>query len=370
MRKVFSYIIIIVFNALILSSTDINALVLISLCIALIFLGTEYIISNSYIIAVIYFIFIVSAIFINELMLFYPIIAAGVFRSLYYCKSKLLYIPYIFSAPVVINIIGSYAPLIFFIEVFGVFLSVILIHSNIKYDELEATLIKTVDDSREIAYLLSERNKNILEKQNYEIYAATLKERNRIAREIHDNVGHLLSRSLLINGAIKALNKQDDLTEPIESMSETLNNAMTTIRKSVHDMHNDSFDLKESIDGLLENFNKCHVDLKYDCSLGLPSDIKYSFISIIKESLSNIIKHSNATNALIIVREHPAIYQLIIEDNGTGNKMANNSDGIGLINMKERIKGLNGNINIKCSNGFKIFITIPKTVNISKGEID
>jgi signal transduction histidine kinase len=43
-----------------------------------------------------------------------------------------------------------------------------------------------------------------MEKQDYEIYLATLRERNRIAREIHDNVGHMLSRSILQIGALKA----------------------------------------------------------------------------------------------------------------------------------------------------------------------
>ena len=51
--------------------------------------------------------------------------------------------------------------------------------------------MKLRDDSTEKNLLLEEKNHMLVEKQNYEIYTATLKERNRIAREIHDNVGHL-----------------------------------------------------------------------------------------------------------------------------------------------------------------------------------
>ena len=65
--------------------------------------------------------------------------------------------------------------------------------------------MKLRDDSTEKNLLLEEKNHMLVEKQNYEIYTATLKERNRIAREIHDNVGHLLSRSILITGAAKAV---------------------------------------------------------------------------------------------------------------------------------------------------------------------
>ena len=62
-------------------------------------------------------------------------------------------------------------------------------------------LKRTRDDSRERDLLLSQKNKALLEKQDYEIYNATLKERNRIAREIHDNVGHVLSKFILMLGA-------------------------------------------------------------------------------------------------------------------------------------------------------------------------
>ena len=50
--------------------------------------------------------------------------------------------------------------------------------------------------------------------QDYEIHLATLKERNRIAREIHDNVGHLLSRSLLQTGALQVMNHDKALDAP------------------------------------------------------------------------------------------------------------------------------------------------------------
>ena len=50
-----------------------------------------------------------------------------------------------------------------------------------------------------------------MEKQDTEIYLATLKERNRIAREIHDNVGHMLSRSILMVGALKTVNQAENL---------------------------------------------------------------------------------------------------------------------------------------------------------------
>ena len=157
----------------------------------------------------------------------------------------------------------------------------------------------------------------LAEKQDYEIYAATLKERNRIAREIHDNVGHLLSRSILITGAAKAINASDALSPVLDDLDHSLNQAMTSIRTSVHDLHDESLNLKEAAESLTSDFTFCPVTLNYDMGFEVPREIKYCFISIVKEALSNVARHSNATLVQITMREHPALYQLCIEDNGT-----------------------------------------------------
>ena len=62
-----------------------------------------------------------------------------------------------------------------------------------------------------------------------DIHAATLKERNRIAREIHDHVGHMLSRSILQLGAILAINKDEKLDIPLRGLKDSLDTAMNNI---------------------------------------------------------------------------------------------------------------------------------------------
>lgn len=241
---------------------------------------------------------------------------------------------------------------------FGTALAYFLEGGTRGYEELDSLYKHTRDDSRELNLLLTEKNHALLEKQDYEIYAATLKERNRIAREIHDNVGHLLSRSILMVGALKAVNQAPGLSDSLNTLDSTLNSAMDSIRSSVHDLHDEAIDLEEAVRGLLKDFTFCPVFFQYDMNREIPREIKYSFISITKEALSNVIKHSHASQVHLVMREHPALYQLCIEDNGTG---AVRSDrGIGLLNMRERVSALKGNIQIQTQNGFRIFITIPK----------
>ncbi|HEX2926653.1 MAG TPA: histidine kinase [Ruminiclostridium sp.] len=215
------------------------------------------------------------------------------------------------------------------------------------------------DVSKENSILLEKKNKDLIEKQDYEINVATLNERNRIAMEIHDNVGHLLSRCLLQLGALMAVNKDVSIKENLSSIKDTMSQAMDSIRRSVHNLHDESIDLYSQINALVSSFTFCDISLEYDISEKVDKKVKYCFIAIVKEAFSNIIKHSTATQARVSLLEHPAFYQLIIHDNG--NVVSYDSDnGIGLSNITERVNALNGNIHINAENGFRIFISIPK----------
>ena len=141
-----------------------------------------------------------------------------------------------------------------YLLIVGILLSLVLKLKEEAYEELEQEYRKTRDDSKERNLLLQEKNRSLIEKQDYEIYTATLQERNRIAREIHDNVGHLLSRSILITGAAKAINASDALSPVLDDLDHSLNQAMTSIRTSVHDLHDESLNLKEAAESLTSDF--------------------------------------------------------------------------------------------------------------------
>ncbi|MDO4272756.1 MAG: histidine kinase [Eubacteriales bacterium] len=238
-------------------------------------------------------------------------------------------------------------------------LACILVQKTSQYEQLLKEYHQVRDDSTEAAMLLQKQNKDLLKNQDYEVELATLAERNRIAREIHDNVGHLLTRSILQVSALLVVHRQDqELTEQLNSVKTTLTDAMDNVRSSVHDLHEDSVDLKQQLTGLLEAFTFCPVQLTFDSGI-LPREINYAVIAIVKEALSNIARHSNATEASVTVLEHPSLYQVVISDNGTKNTVSS-SKGLGLSSMEERIRALDGIFHIDRRSGFKVFISIPK----------
>lgn len=243
---------------------------------------------------------------------------------------------------------------VFVVAVFIRFKSADIVSYKARYYQL-------IDDAKELTLQLNQNNKTLLEKQDNEIYIATLNERNRIAREIHDHVGHQLSSAILQLGALMATCKDISTKDNLIELKRTLNLGMDNIRQSVHNLYDTSIDLDAKLIELIDSFTFCEVI--YDNSLHVPPEQKqcYAIIAIVKEAFSNIIKHSDATNVTLILREHPSLYQLIIHDNGFVSGF-NHDKGIGLKNMEQRVSLLHGHFQIHMTQGFEIFISLPKSI--------
>lgn len=317
-----------------------------------------------------YVIFGFSSLWIPDLLLFFPLL---LYQTLSAGLFPLAVVEFPFWGLLAFRF-HKFPEFLCLAGIFGFILAFFLWSHTRQYEIFTRNFRQSRDDSEEHALLLSEKNKALLEKQDYEIYAATLRERNRIAREIHDNVGHVLSRSILMTAACKTINKNEALDPLLGNLEESLNGAMNSIRSSVHDLHDDAVNLEDAIKGLVKDFTFCPVTLTYDMSRQVPREVKYSLISITKEGLSNVMRHSNADSVNILLREHPALYQLCIEDNGTlgskipdiqtdadSNKMETVSGGMGLSNIRDRVKALGGTVQITQEKGFRIFVTIPKS---------
>ena len=137
---------------------------------------------------------------------------------------------------------------------------------------------------------------------------------------------------------------------------------MNNIRNSVHDLHDESIYLQSALQSLVDSFTFCSVHFQCDISKQIPKNVKYCFLAITKEALNNVMRHSNASRITLTVKEHPAFYQLLIEDNGTTSSHSENMDdtGMGISNMKERVESLHGILHISTDKGFRVFVSIPK----------
>ena len=225
------------------------------------------------------------------------------------------------------------------------------------------------DEQQETSLSLANKNRELMAAQDYEVRLATLSERSRIAREIHDNVGHLLTRSVLQVEALQVVHADDErVRAELASVGATLHEAMDTVRKSVHDLHDDAFDLRARLEGVIGACGIEGVRLVYDVREA-PLPVAYGLVAVVREALSNVAKHSDATRVEVSVVEYPALYQLIVQDNGSrdggeaGLKATGAAPahaGIGLQTMEERVSSLGGRLRTGYRKGFRVFATIPK----------
>lgn len=213
---------------------------------------------------------------------------------------------------------------------------------------------------------LNLKNRELIEKQDYEVTNATLNERNRIAREIHDSIGHTLSSSILQLAALTTIVQDEQIASHLEAVNERLTDGMNSIRASIHNIHDESIDLNLKIKEMVDSFDFCPIDYTYDVERDFSSKAKYALIYIVRESLTNIMKYSNATHVSLNILEMPAFYKIIIHDNGTSFSSSSITTGMGTVSMYDRVNSLGGTININKDNGYRIYITIPtetKTTN-------
>ena len=230
-------------------------------------------------------------------------------------------------------------------------LSLLIKRRTVLAERMKRDYIALRDTTKEFSMQLEAKNKELMEKQDYEVNLATLNERNRIARDIHDSIGHLLSNSILQTGALMATYRNDEaLHGSLDTLKSTLIQGMDSIRESIHDLHDESIDLYTETKALADAFTFCPISMEYDIDGNPDKKIKFALIAVFKEALSNIIKHSDATRVSIVLKEHPALYQLIVKDNGSETEIS--GEGIGLKNITQRVGSLQGIVHIDNGKGF------------------
>ena len=203
---------------------------------------------------------------------------------------------------------------------------------------------------------------------------AHLSERTRIARDIHDNVGHLLTRAIMQTqaGRVVAQSKSDQSTEQIlDDVGKTLDEAMTTIRRSVHDLEDEGTDFASQMEDASSEASM--GQLKVDLNNGIetaPAPVCHCLATILREALTNTVRHSSARSAQVILRDLPAFWQMVVQDDGGIQHSQPDSSpikepglqrGMGLADMEARARALGGTANSGPNRqGWKVFVSLPK----------
>ncbi|WP_332237494.1 sensor histidine kinase [Sporolactobacillus sp. KGMB 08714] len=231
-----------------------------------------------------------------------------------------------------------------------------------RLQESERRFRKIADDERYYIYELEKSKRQILQQAERRTRLAELKERNRIARNLHDTIGHTIAGLYMqLQAAYKVreknLQKSDEL---IEKTVAGLSDALRMVHDTAHDLIPAKTSGLERVRQLIQSFHYC--ELSFACS-GDMKDIPERHWEIIeanvREALTNIFKHSEATKAGIELNGNRHFVRLFIHDNGKGAPVV--QDHLGLNGMKERVSKMGGSLSVDGQSGFKIVCILPLT---------
>lgn len=191
-------------------------------------------------------------------------------------------------------------------------------------------------------------------------------ERKRLARELHDTIGHALAGMAVgVDACITMIDKNPQLAKAqLKVISKAIRKGMKDVRNSLNKMRPDflqQYRLKEAIEKMKEEISDV-TDLKINLNYqidetGFDTKIEDILFRVIQESITNSIRHGLATVVDIDIYKENNLLCLKIKDNGKGCKAINY--GFGLKQMVERVSQIRGDINFYSENGFTTEIKIP-----------
>ena len=211
------------------------------------------------------------------------------------------------------------------------------------------------------------------------VVTAQEQERQRISRELHDDLGQALTTHLL---SLRDL--QSDLTLPVETLFERMqalydqsHEIAVKIRRLAHDLRPpvlDALGLKVAIQTYCAEFTRhtrLPINLEIDPSLPpLPDVYNVTLYRVLQEALNNIAKHAHATQAWVELSSEEAMLSFTIQDNGRGIVGGDpQSNGIGLSGLKERLTIVGGKLSISSrpNNGTILTAELPMPENHKSG---
>lgn len=225
------------------------------------------------------------------------------------------------------------------------------------------------DKLQERALALEARNRDLADRQDYEVELATLAERARIAREIHDNVGHQLTRASLQTEALRVVHADEPrVAADFADVKRTVDEALQLVRASVHALNDNAVDLSVQLERIVEG-TRSDGDPQIELEVmaeHAPANVANCFAAVLREALSNTMRHACAQTVTVRCMEHPSFYQLIVTDDGVGEVQASGrgtAEGMGLASMRERIEALGGTFTAgprAGAGGWRVFATVPK----------
>jgi len=224
------------------------------------------------------------------------------------------------------------------------------------------------EKAEQLAGQLETANRRLVEYAAQAEELAAVQERNRLAREIHDNIGHYLT---IVNVQIEAArvtlaSDPQRALDALEKAQEMARQGLSSVRESVAALRVSPVEnrtLEEAIAGLVEEAKVTGLAAQVEV-LGTPrpvdEKVALALYRAAQEGLTNVRKHARASRVDVELDfSHPGRIRLAVRDDGSG--AADTGGGFGLVGMRERILLLGGDFRIETQpgQGFRLEVSLP-----------
>ena len=220
-----------------------------------------------------------------------------------------------------------------------------------------------IEAQKKLTFVLDQNRR--LTRKNIEIQEA---ERRSIARELHDEFGQSMNAIMIDGVAIRnAVDEGTDLHTQAKSIVEVSGKLFSGVRGLLKQLRPVALDelgltaaLETMIDDWRRRFEKIHwrsdIDIEYK---NLDEAVNITIFRFVQETLTNIVKHSDATEVSVAVKidKFEERITICVRDNGSIQENTESNDGVGLVGLRERIESLGGTFEtgINTPNGFFVF---------------
>jgi signal transduction histidine kinase len=230
-----------------------------------------------------------------------------------------------------------------------------------RFTDEDIRLAETFATRAAVAVELSERvERDALRR----VVAAQELERQRLARELHDETGQALTSILL---GLKQLDGESP--EAVAKVRELVVATLQDVRRLAVELRPkvlDDFGLLPALERLTQGFAE-HTGISVDLEASAlterpPVEVETAIYRIVQESLTNVVKHAQAHSVSVVVTRSDGRIKAVIEDDGTGFEPETIGEGgIGLLGMRERIELLDGSLTVESSerSGTTVAVEVP-----------
>ena len=184
-------------------------------------------------------------------------------------------------------------------------------------------------------------------------------ERQRLARELHDETGQALTSILLGLKGVEDAQDDNDRRRSVLALREQVVATLHDVRRLAVELRPkalDDFGLMAALERLAETFGEqADVDVHVQAMLGdarLAGEVETALYRIVQEALTNVVKHADARTVSVVLTRKEDRVVVVVEDDGRGfDPLATREDGLGLLGMKERIELVDGRLTVESGSG-------------------